>query len=54
VTNSGIRDNVARLKHGGRSLEETIAAKPSAAFDGKWGQFVITPEFFTHLVYQGV
>ena len=22
---------------------ETIAAKPTAAFDAKWGQFVITP-----------
>jgi len=49
-----IRDNVARLKQAGRSLEETIAARPSAAFDAKWGQFVITPAFFTRLVYQGV
>jgi|SRR5262245_50996676 len=48
-----IHENVARLKQQGRSLEETISAKPSAAFDGKWGQFVITPEFFTRLVYQG-
>jgi hypothetical protein len=29
----------------GRSLDETIAAKPTAAFDAKWGQFVITPAF---------
>jgi glyoxylase-like metal-dependent hydrolase (beta-lactamase superfamily II) len=49
-----IHANVARLKQQGRSLEETIAAKPTAAFDDKWGQFVITPEFFTRLVYQGV
>jgi glyoxylase-like metal-dependent hydrolase (beta-lactamase superfamily II) len=49
-----IHDNVARLKQAGRSLEETIAAKPTAAFDAKWGQFVITPAFFTRLVYQGV
>ena len=48
-----IYDNVARLKRAGRSLEETVAAKPSADFDGKWGQFVITPAFFTRLVYQG-
>jgi hypothetical protein len=26
----------------------------TAAFDAKWGQFVITPAFFTRLVYQGV
>jgi glyoxylase-like metal-dependent hydrolase (beta-lactamase superfamily II) len=49
-----IHENVARLKQQGRSLEEAISAKPTAAFDAKWGQFVITPEFFTRLVYQGV
>jgi glyoxylase-like metal-dependent hydrolase (beta-lactamase superfamily II) len=49
-----IRDNVAKLKQQGRSLQETIAAKPTAAFDAKWGQFVITPALFTRLVYQGV
>ena len=49
-----IRDNVARLKQQGRSLEETIAAKPTAAFDAHWGQFVITPALFTRLVYEGV
>src|SRR6516162_2644820 len=49
-----IRDNVAKLKQQGRSLDETIAAKPTAAFDAKWGQFVITPALFTRLVYQGV
>lgn len=48
-----IRDNVGRLKAQGKSLDETIAAKPTAAFDEKWGQFVITPAFFTHLVYEG-
>jgi glyoxylase-like metal-dependent hydrolase (beta-lactamase superfamily II) len=49
-----IRDRVARLKQQGRSLAETVAARPTAAFDDKWGQFVITPAFFTRLVYQGV
>jgi hypothetical protein len=49
-----MRDKVAKLKQQGRSLDETIAAKPTAAFDAKWGQFVITPAFFTRLVYQGV
>ena len=50
----GIRDNVAKLKKQGRSRDETVAAKPTAAFDAKWGQFVIDPGFFTRLVYQGV
>jgi glyoxylase-like metal-dependent hydrolase (beta-lactamase superfamily II) len=48
-----IHENVAKLKKQGRSLDETIAAKPTAAFDPKWGQFVITPPFFTRLVYKG-
>jgi glyoxylase-like metal-dependent hydrolase (beta-lactamase superfamily II) len=51
---AAIRDNVAALKRRGRSREEAVAAKPTAAFDAKWGQFVIDPGFFTRLVYQGV
>ena len=51
---AAIRENVAALKGQGRSLAETVAAKPTAAYDAKWGQFVIDPAFFTYLVYQGV
>lgn len=49
-----IRDNVATLKKQGRSRDETVAAKPTAAFDAKWGNFVIDPGFFTRLVFEGV
>lgn len=49
-----VRENVAALKKQGRSKEETVAAKPTAAFDGKYGNFVIDPGFFTRLVYEGV
>ena len=49
-----IRDNVAALKKQGRSREETVAAKPTGAFDAKFGNFVIDPGFFTRLVYEGV
>jgi glyoxylase-like metal-dependent hydrolase (beta-lactamase superfamily II) len=49
-----IRDNVGALKGQGKSLQEIIADKPTATFDSKWGQFVIKPDFFTRLVYQGV
>jgi glyoxylase-like metal-dependent hydrolase (beta-lactamase superfamily II) len=49
-----VRDNVAKLKKQGKTKEETVAAKPSAAFDAKWGQFVIDPGFFTRLAYEGV
>ena len=49
-----IRNNVAVLKKQGKSLSETIAAGPTAAYDAKWGQFLITPAFFVTLVYSGV
>jgi hypothetical protein len=49
-----IWENVAALKKQGRSRDETVAAKPTAAFDAKWGNFVIDPGFFTRLVYEGV
>ncbi|MGJ5176479.1 MBL fold metallo-hydrolase [Bradyrhizobium oligotrophicum] len=49
-----IRDNVARLKKQEKTLEAVVAARPTAAFDAKWGQFVITPALFTKLVYEGV
>jgi glyoxylase-like metal-dependent hydrolase (beta-lactamase superfamily II) len=51
---AAIRDNVAKLKKAGKTRDETVAAKPTAAFDAKWGQFVIDPAFFTKLVYEGV
>ena len=47
----GSRDNVAKLKKEGKSLDETIAAKPTAAYDEKWGK---KPEAFIGYVYQGV
>jgi glyoxylase-like metal-dependent hydrolase (beta-lactamase superfamily II) len=49
-----IRENVAGLKKQGRFLDETVAAKPTVAYDAKWGQFLITPAMFTALVYAGV
>lgn len=49
-----IRTNVSALKKQGKTLEETIAAKPTGAYDAKWGQFLMTPAIFTSLVYSGV
>jgi glyoxylase-like metal-dependent hydrolase (beta-lactamase superfamily II) len=49
-----VRDKVAALKKQGRSLDETIAATPTAIYDAKWGQFLVTPAMFTGLVYAGV
>ena len=49
-----IRTNVAALKRRGKTLEQTIAARPTAAFDAKWGTAIISPALFTTLVYRGV
>lgn len=49
-----IRDNVVKLKKAGKTRDETVAAKPTEAFDAKFGQFLIDPGFFTRLVYEGV
>jgi len=49
-----IRANVARLKKQGKTLAETVAAKPTAAFDAKYGDFLINPAFFIQLVYMDV
>ena len=47
----GTRENIAKLKKEGKSLDETIAAKPTAAYDEKWGK---KPEAFIGYVYQGI
>jgi glyoxylase-like metal-dependent hydrolase (beta-lactamase superfamily II) len=49
-----IRARVAALKAQGKSLKQAIAAKPTAAYDAKWGGAVISPALFTTLVYRGV
>jgi len=49
-----VRKNVATLKQQGKSLDEIIAAKPTADFDARWGHFVIDPTHFTKLVYAGL
>ncbi|HEY6376549.1 MAG TPA: MBL fold metallo-hydrolase, partial [Edaphobacter sp.] len=51
---SAIRDKVAALKQQGKTIDEAIAAKPTAQFDDKYGKGFVTPEMFTRLVYQGV
>ncbi len=49
-----VRGKVADLKKRGKTLEETIAAKPPAAYDDPWGKGFLNPPAFIDLVYQGV
>src|ERR1700733_4567977 len=48
------REKVAKLKKQGRTLEEVIAAKPTARYDAEWGQGFQSPKSFSGWVYQGV
>jgi hypothetical protein len=45
------RDRVQKLKSSGKSLEETVAAKPFADLDPEWGKGVLSGDAFAHIVY---
>ncbi|MEG3175355.1 MBL fold metallo-hydrolase [Sphingomonas sp. RB3P16] len=49
-----VRAKVAALKKRGLSEDQTVAARPTAALDAKWGGGVINGALFTRLVYHGV
>jgi cyclase len=49
---AAVRDRVQKAKRAGRTLAEVQADKPSAEFDGKWGQGLMQPDAFVGLVYQ--
>jgi glyoxylase-like metal-dependent hydrolase (beta-lactamase superfamily II) len=49
-----VRDRVATLKKQGRTLDEIVAAKPTAAWDAKWGGGFMSPRMFIGLVFEGV
>ena len=48
------REKVAALKRQGKSLDEIVAAKPTAATDAKWGNGFRSPKDFIGDVFQGV
>lgn len=50
----GARARVSQAKRDGASLDAIIAGKPTTPWDAHWGQFVISPELFTRLIYEGV
>ncbi len=49
-----VRAGIARLKKQGMTLAETVAARPTAAFDDRYGKFLIDPAFFVQMIYMGV
>ena len=46
-----VRERVAKLKQSGKTLEESIAEKPTRDLDEKWGKGSIGNDFFVKLVY---
>jgi hypothetical protein len=46
-----VRDSVQKMIEGGKSVDEAVAAKPSAAFDARWGHGPVTPDQFVASVY---
>jgi len=47
-------ERVAELIDAGKSLEEVVAANPTAEFDARWGGGFLPPEKFTRILYQGL
>ena len=50
----GTREKVAALKKQGKSLDDIVAVKPTAATDAKWGNGFRSPKDFIGDVFQGV
>lgn len=49
-----IRDRVHQQKSAGRSLEQTLASRPTAEFDARLGNGFIKPDQFVTMVYESV
>jgi cyclase len=48
---SGIHARVQKEKAAGKSLQEVVASKPTAAFDAAWGKGMFSPDAFTQIAY---
>jgi len=51
---AGIRDRVQAQVRAGKSLQETIAANPSAQFDEVWGKGFLKPARFVETVFKSL
>jgi cyclase len=51
---AGFRDRIAALKGEGKSLEEVIAARPTAEFDERLGGAFISPERLIGFIYESL
>ena len=46
--------NIAALKKAGKSVEDVVAAKPTAGLDGEWGDGFLQPDVWVSIVYAGM
>jgi hypothetical protein len=46
-----LRDRITKLIRDGKTMEEAVAAKPSADLDPKWGNGPIRPDQIVEEVY---
>ncbi|MGZ6162591.1 MAG: MBL fold metallo-hydrolase [Myxococcaceae bacterium] len=51
---AGIRDRVKALIAQGKTMDQVIAAKPSAQWDEKWGKGYMGPDVFVSFVYRSL
>jgi glyoxylase-like metal-dependent hydrolase (beta-lactamase superfamily II) len=51
---AGVRDRVKPLVTQGKSLAEVQAAKPTAAYDEKWGKGFLKPDTFVAIAYESL
>jgi cyclase len=49
-----VGSKVTALAKEGKTLEQTLAARPSAEFDATWGKGFLPPAKFVELLYKGV
>ena len=49
-----VRDRVAPMVREGKSAADVVAARPTAAFDERWGRGPVTPAAFTAMVYESL
>lgn len=49
-----VRDRVRALAREGKTLQQVLAAKPTAEFDAKWGGGFMKPDAFVRVVYGSV
>ncbi|HJP34999.1 MAG TPA: MBL fold metallo-hydrolase [Gammaproteobacteria bacterium] len=49
-----VRQAIAVLIVAGSTADQAVLAKPTAAFDGKWGNGFLKPDTFVRMVYDGI